>query len=169
MKSRELESKVKTEQVLNSEKFLARYFGSWLPSTIHMATSSESFQTVESLAKRLSVSKEHVEEVLQFLSEVQLVKKEGSRYRYGTGSIYLPRSADLNEAHQTARRVQALRSIAKGDADDMHFASIFTLNKKDLEQIKKIFSEAVKTSHEKIQSSGTEELYGICLDVFAVV
>jgi uncharacterized protein (TIGR02147 family) len=167
--SLELQSKVKSKEVLSSHEFLGRYFGSWMPSTIHMATSSKHYQTAEAIAARFNIEASYVEETLQFLLQANLVVKEGKTYRYSTESIYLPRKSALNEAHQSGRRVQVLKSIAKANPEDIHFSSIFTLDKKDLETVKKIFTEAIEKSHTKIQASGSEEVYSICLDIFSVV
>lgn len=167
--SLELANKIKSKEVLTSQEFLSGYFGSWMPGTIHAATSSAQYQTITAIAERFGLTPKKVEEVLQLLLNAQLVSKEGTSYKFATDSIFLPRSSALNETHQTNRRLQALKSITAASPDDLHFSSMFTIDKKDLEAVKNIFSDAIEKSHEKIQASGTEEVYSICLDVFKVV
>ncbi len=168
-KSENLETKVGSKPLLNSEKFLAQYFSSGIPSTIHMATSSPKFSKPQQIADRLSLSLELVEDNLRFLERYGLIKKEGSDFRFAGSSMHLPKNSVLNEAHQTGRRMQAIRSIQENSKEALHFSSVFTLDKKQFDELKNLFAKFVQESHEHIHSGGTDELYSMCLDLFKVV
>lgn len=167
--SRELGPRVEAQSLLESEKFLSQYFASWIASTLHVATSAKKYQTVTVLADRFGLPTETVESVLKFLEKAKLVERDGKNFSFAGGSVHLPRQSALNTTHQTSRRMQALRSIEMNDEDDVHFSSIFTLDRKTYLEVRKQLRDLIADSHRRIHAGGTDEVYGLCLDLFRVV
>ncbi len=165
----DLENKVESRPLLDSEQFLSRYFSSWIPSTIHVATSSEKFQNAFAIAERLSLPIGIVEDTLSFLEKHSLIKRQGKDFLFNGGSIHLPRRSALNEAHQSSRRIQALRSIQQQNNESLHFSSVFTLDEKALKELKHMITQLIESSHKKIHDAGTDEIYAMNMDLFKVV
>jgi uncharacterized protein (TIGR02147 family) len=167
--ARELGPKVEARSFVESEKFLSQYFASWVASTLHIATSAKKYQTVSALAERFALPLETVEANLKFLEKAELVVREGKTFSFAGGSVHLPRHAALNTTHQTSRRMQALRSIEINDDEDVHFSSVFTLDRKTYLEIRKQLRELIADAHRRIHAGGTDEVYGLCLDLFRVI
>lgn len=165
----DLENKVESRPLLDSEQFLSRYFSSWIPSTIHVATSSEKFQSPSAIAERLSLPINIVEDTLNFLEEYSLIKRRGKDFLFASGSIHLPRRSALNEAHQSGRRIQVLRSIQQQNNESLHFSSVFTLDEKSFKELKHMMTQFIEGSHKKIHEAGTDEIYAMSMDLFQVV
>jgi uncharacterized protein (TIGR02147 family) len=168
-KEEDLNNKVRAKSARDSEAFMARYFASWVPLTLHVATSSPHLQTVEKLAERFHLSPAVVEENLFFLEEYNLVKREGKRFKFSGESIHLPKTSSLHGVYQVNQRTQAIRSIHEKDKNSLHFSSVFTIDKKSYKDLLEICNKAIEDTHKVIHESGTEEVYSINLDLFRVV
>lgn len=165
----DLENKVRAKAARDSDAFLTKYYSSWIPLTIHAATSSEHFQTVEAIAERFSLSLQLVEENLAFLVKYNLVTQKQDRFIFSGESIHLPKSYALNEPFQVSLRTKVIEAIQKKNKSDLHFASTFTISKKSYKDILEILNKAIEDAHQVIHDSGTEEVYSICLDLFKVI
>lgn len=165
----EFGSKVDAHSLLDSEKFLSQYFATWVASTLHVATSSKKFQTASALATRFGLPEEVVDSTLRFLEKFDLVTRDGRTFTFEGGSVHLPRNSVLNVPHQTGRRMQALRSVQLNDDEDVHFSSVFTLDRKTYVEVRKLVRDLVAESHRRIHAGGTDDVYGLCLDLFRVI
>jgi len=153
---------------LNHEVLL-QYLSTWIPSTIHLLTSSPEFRTPARIAQRLSLTPEKVTDTLAFLEKYNFIEKEGGQWKFKSESRHLEKDSPLQHLLQAGRRELASRSLAQGSPASMHFSSVFTLNEKDLEEIKNIMTRAIERSHKLIRASGAERLACMCIDVFEVV
>jgi uncharacterized protein (TIGR02147 family) len=158
-------------KVAGAEEFTKKYFSSWVPSTVHIATSEKKFQTIEALALRLGLSEALVLETMQFLEEHKLVKKEGTKNWVFAGSpLYLPKETSENNAFQLHRRLQVMKSIQQdAGTENIHFSSVFTLDKASYEKVRQLLLESIEKSHKTIHAGGTEEIYGMCIDLYEIV
>lgn len=165
----DMENKVRAKTARDSETFLSKYHSSWIPSTIHIATSSESLQTIESLSNRFHLPKTLVEETLLFLEKYNLVKRQNALWVFSGESIHLPKTYTLNESYQVSLRTKVIESIQQKNKKNLHFSSTFTMSKKSYKEILEICNKAVEDSHKVIHESGTEEVYCMCVDLFEVI
>ncbi|MNL74440.1 hypothetical protein D3C87_2000780 [compost metagenome] len=84
--------------------------------------------------------------------------------------MHLDRKNEISRSFQAHRRLQAIRAIQQDDgAENLHFSSVFTLDKKTFEELKKAFLDGIQEAHKKIHAGGTEELYALTLDLFEMV
>ncbi len=164
----ELQNIVRAKGARDSEAFIAKYFASWIPSTLHIATSSANLQTVEQLAERFHLVAVVVEENLAFLEKFNLVKRVGAKWKFSGESIHLPKASAMNEPYQVSLRTQVIKSIQAKGSKDLHFSSVFTIDKKIYKDILEVCNRAIEDTHKMIHESGTEEVYSICVDLFRV-
>jgi uncharacterized protein (TIGR02147 family) len=171
LRAQDLRHRVDSQPIAENEKFIIRYFSNWASSAIHVATSSTSYQTVDSLARRLHLANETVTKELQWLEEHGLVRKEsGARWSFSGESIHLPKDSSLDSIHHLTRRIQAIQSIQQRRyTDDLHFSSLFTLDHKSFQQLRQLLAGTIEKSQRRIHAGGTDELYEICIDLFQLV
>lgn len=167
-KKDEISSRISAQRASLSEKELRSYFCSWIPSTLHLATSVPAYQSAEILARRFNLPLEKIKETLHLLKDLGLVHYKNEKWEFVSGSLHIPRASSINSIHQITRRHQAIRSIENSSPDDIHFSSIFTIASSDLAEIREILLKSVESTHRAIHSSGSEEVYGMCLDFFKV-
>lgn len=164
-----LSSRVPADQIIHSQEDLGRYFSSWLPSAIHVLTSSKNYQSVDKIAERLHLPKEDVKEFLDFLVRMKWVQKTDQKYQYSAGNIHVPKESPLQSSMQMTRRHIAMNSIVLNPADAIHYSSMFTLDLESFEELKKLTTSFVQKSAKAIDAGGTEELYTLCVDLFRVL
>jgi uncharacterized protein (TIGR02147 family) len=165
----DMENKVRAKTARDSETFLSKYHSSWIPSTIHVSTSSKELQKIENLAERFHLPMDLIEETLLFLEKYSLVKREGSRWVFSGESIHLPKSYALNEPFQVSLRTKVIESIQQKNKENLHFSSTFTIDKSSYKDILEICNRSIEDTHKIIHESGTQEVYCLCLDLFKVV
>lgn len=156
------------DRIVRLEEELTKYFASWIPSVIHLLTSSENYRTVDRIAERLKLSKKVTKETLNFLLKMEWVKKINQDYHYASGSVHIPKESPHHSSMQTTRRVLALNSIAIDSQDSVHFSSIFTISKDAFVELNSLVSNFVQKSTKVIHASGTEDVYCLCLDLFQI-
>lgn len=161
--------KVPAEKTLLKDEDIGRYFSSWIPSAVHLLTSSPDFGTAKSISQRLNLPLKNIEESLNYLHKLGYIEKKDGRWIYKGGSIHIPKDSHWQPAVQESRRQLAMRSIAVNPEEVIHFSSIFTIDQKDVEEIKRLIKPFLDKSHQVIQKSGSEELYCMCLDLFVVI
>ncbi|MGZ3808308.1 MAG: DUF4423 domain-containing protein, partial [Bacteriovorax sp.] len=103
------------------------------------------------------------------LEKFHLVKREGMKWIFSGESIHLPKASALNGPYQVSLRTQVIKSIQEQSKKDLHFSSVFTIDKKSYKDILDVCNRAIEDSHKVIHESGTEEVYSICIDLFRVI
>lgn len=150
--------------------FIEKYFSNWIASTIHLATSSEKYQTVEALCARLSLPKKVVLETLDFLEDYKMVQRQGSRWSFAGGPLHLDRTTQTSRSFQVHRRLQTIKALQQDDgSENLHFSSVFTLDKETFDELRAAFLDIIEKAHKKIHAGGTDELYAMTIDMFEVV
>lgn len=162
----EASSRVQATKPTLSGAELQRYFSSWIPSTVHMATSSSNLQTPEALAQRLRLPLKKTQETLQFLHQMGLVTEHQGAWQFSGKSLHFPKESSINTAHQISRRHQAIRSIEQENSENIHFSSIFTISEPAFRKLKSDLLNYIEDSHKTISSSGADDIHAICLDLF---
>lgn len=165
----EIKNRADASTIVSREIEVAKYFTTWVAPTIHVATSSPKLQTAEALSHRFGLSPSKVQEVLEFLQQEGLINEENGKWVFSGNSLHLPRESQLHIAHQVTHRHQAIRSIEILNSEDLHFSSICTMDIDDFKALKKQMVDWIQKSQKKIHVSGSEEVYGICVDLFSVV
>lgn len=165
----DISQSVDADRIVYNEEELGRYLSSWIPTAIHLLTSSEDYRTPQKMATRLQIPLKTVKETLDLLLKMKLVRVQGDEFFYNQGTMHVPKDSPWQSAMQTSRRQLALKSIAINPEEATHFSSVFTISKKDAEKIQLLINELIQKSHKAIVASGSDELYSLCIDFFEVV
>ena len=160
---------VPADKTLLKEEEIGKYFSSWIPSAVHLLVSNHRFNSPKLISQRLNVPLKVVEETLIQLQKLDFIEKKDDKWSYKGGSIHVPKSSPWQSLMQESRRQLALRSIVINPDEAIHFSSIFTIEQKDVDEIKRLIKPFLDKSHRIIQKSGTDELYCLCLDLFSVM
>jgi uncharacterized protein (TIGR02147 family) len=163
----QLKNRIKHQQQLSGEA-LSTYFSSWHYSAIHVLISIPSFQTKSTIATALQLPGERVADILEFLVHHGLAAQEGDRFTTGPEHIHLGNDSAMILKHHTNWRLQALASLDRTKREELHYSSVVSLARADVEIIKKIYLDAVERAMKKVTDSKEEELYAMCVDFFQV-
>ena len=144
------------------------YYSSWLYACIHMLIAIPETQTPQAISKYLSLSKEKVIEILEFLEETGLAQKKGSHYEIGVTKIHLTKDSPQIQRHHTNWRMQAIHSIDINNPEDLHYSTVVSMAQSDIPKVKEILIKAIEECRSVIRESKEEKIQSICLDFFRV-
>lgn len=176
-KNRALELKKKYDSLLERTKkaslqidtFGASYFSSWLWSALHFLTSIPEFQTLQALQGRLGIN-EGV--ILNHLEQLQLkgfVEKKGEYWKYRSGGdFHAQKNNPIVLMHHQNWRQRATIDAQDFQNDSIHFTSVQTLSRKDVEKIKALFLNCISETSQIAGPSAPEECLAITCDIFRV-
>lgn len=143
------------------------YYSEWLYAAVHMAVTVPLLQTPESIAKYLRVPVDKVRKVLTFLSDHGLVQKnKDGRFTAGNTRIHLGDESPLSSKSHINWRMRALASLESLSKKDLHFTSIVSVSKEDVEVIRERFIKEIEAYNALVKPSKEEVLYCLALDFF---
>jgi uncharacterized protein (TIGR02147 family) len=144
-----------------------KYYSSWHYAATHMAVSILKLQTRESLAEHFNLPIERINEILEFLLSINLVVREGSKFKVGVGRIFLGNDSNMISKHHTNWRIRAIESLDHNLKSDLHFSTVVTLSSDDVKKIKEQLVKYIEDIRGIVRESAKdEELYSFCLDFF---
>lgn len=164
----ELKNRLRHEKALIPEEQIVYYSGPEF-AAIHMLLGIPEFQ-VEStirISRRLKLSVKRAAKVIEFLIRAGMAEQEGSVIKIKPTQMHLGRDAPMIARHHTNWRIEAIKSVGDEMPEDLHYSTVVTVAKKDIERIKKVFLNALEEVHGIARSSNPdEELLCYCLDLF---
>ncbi len=152
-----------------SEKDRAWYYASWIPAALHMAVTIPKLSDPKTLAQILEIPSEKVVKFLERLEGMKLIQKKGLHYVPGVSQIHLGQDSDQLIKHHTNWRLQAIQSLPTEKPTDLHYSAVVTLSEEDVEKIKNILLDSVKSCIDKIKVSKEEALFGFSVDFFNLI
>lgn len=163
-----LKNKADSEVATDETAVWDYYFSSLLPSTIHLLTSSNKYQTVDAIAKKIGSDTQTVKSHLDQLFSYGFVKMKDKKWHHASPSYHFPKNSKYHHGVQIMRRSQTLsKLLAQPSADDTFFSSCFTLDSESYEKLRLKVADFVKTSQKIIHAGGTDEPYILSIDLFA--
>ena len=144
------------------------YYSSWLYSAVHILVTIKEYQTVQSISKRLNLSKDKTMEILNFLTESGLLTKNENIYTSGNTRIHLSKDSPHIQRHHTNWRLRATHSIDLNESSDLHFSNVVSMSKGDIVRVREIFIKAIAEARSIVKDSAEEKLQSICVDFFEV-
>ncbi len=142
------------------------YYSAWYFSAIHIATSIDKLKDEDDFSKYLSLPKKLVSKVLRELERWGLIEFNGESWNYvGSRVIHLRDDSFLNRINHINWRTQAL-SRALSPIQDVHYTSVFTISKKDVERIREKLLNFIHEHRKDVDASSSETLVAFCCDYF---
>ncbi len=162
-----VKSRVKTDKALSLEDEI-KYYSSWIFIAIDVLTSISEFQTVENISKHLQIDREEVSRCLKYLVEIGVVKEKGGHYEVGTARMHLPSTSNLVSKHHTNWRIRAMNSLDLPRPDNIHFSTVYSFSKTDLDRLKEMILKLVEDMEPVILDSPAEIAYCFAFDFFEI-
>jgi uncharacterized protein (TIGR02147 family) len=142
------------------------YYSSWAWTAIHIVSAIPQYQEVVSIAQRLNLSPGFVENCLDSLCKMGMVKKSKERYQISETFIHLPKHSAFNYMNHSNWRLKALNSIQSGEDKNLHFTGVFALSQSDFSKLKQTLLKTIDQVSDVIKRSPEEELFCFNLDFF---
>lgn len=151
-----------------SQEAQTTYYSSWHYAAIHMTVAIPQYRSKKAISRYLDLPLTKVAQVLEFLVATGLVKEEGAEYNVGSGSIHLGNDSSMISKHHTNWRLQAIQSLDSEAPNELHYSSVLTLTRADVEKIKSILVKSIESARSIIRESKEECLFNYSIDWFEV-
>jgi uncharacterized protein (TIGR02147 family) len=148
--------------------FNALYYSSWYWAAIHMLTFIPQDRTLPAIAQRLQLPAAVVERCLARLESEGLVARKGTEWVSSGDNVHLPTDSPFNEINHSHWRLKALADVQKKDPASIHYSSVFTVSRKDLDRLRELVISQLMQSRQLIVESPSEELCCLSVDLFRV-
>ena len=115
--------------------------------------------------------KSRVLNVLNFLIEKGIIKKEGLKYIRDLSfkfEKFPTKGYTFIKANTTNWRNRALASLDQKEENNLNLTLVFSLAEKDIPRIKDFLTEKVKELYNSVEDSPREEIQCLCIDFFKV-
>ena len=165
------------EQRLNIQKRLgvrktlsaadqATYYSNWQYGGVHVALSIPALQSPAELAKYFDLPLSKIKRILDFLVSVGLAKESSQGWEIGENHIHLSKDSENILRHHANWRLKAIELLDRELENDIHYASVVTISKKDAFKIKDMIIENLQVMNRDISRSKEEEVYCFTTDFF---
>jgi uncharacterized protein (TIGR02147 family) len=142
------------------------YYSSWHYTAVHALISVEQFQDREIIRKRLNLSIERINEILEFLLKTGLIDRSGNRFIMGAMDIHLSDEGPMINKHHSNWRLKAIEALDKKTSEDLHYSGIISIKREDALTIKNILIKSLQDVRKIINDSDEEEVYVYTMDMF---
>ena len=155
-----------SETATDNEAFRNFYYSRWQIPAIHILTASSDYQSIEQIAERILLPILEVEKILLQLCSAGLVKTSGRKFMHTNKNIHLPTDSIHNFLNHMNWRLKGLESTQQKDS--LHYTASFCISRKHWEKIKTQLVTYIEEQRKLIGSSGSEEAYTFCCDLFRI-
>ena len=142
------------------------YFSSYLYPAAHLLVSIDGFNTYEKIANHLNTSTDRISNIIRDLLRMGLVTEKKGRLESTTSRIHLPADSSLIIRHHTNWRVQALNSIERMSAKNLHYSALVSISKKDMDVIRSKIVDHISRVNEAVSDSKAEKCFVFNTDFF---
>lgn len=162
MLSQKISAKKDSDQLTIQQQNL--YYSNWRFSAIHTLTSIPEYQFIPFIAKKVRLSEQEVSIVLKELQEMGLVQLSNGKWLHSSKNIHIPSGSTITVQNHLNWRLKSVDNVNNKNA--IHYTTVFSLSKSDWENIKEQLLKYIDKQRDFIHSSGTDEMYCFCCDLF---
>lgn len=149
-----------------SEEGKLTYYSHWSFAAIHILVTIPRFQKIEAVAEALGLREEEAQVALRFLVDTGLVTNENGRLVPGQTHLHLGSDSRMIRHLHTQWRLRALESLHRVREDDVHYSTVSSLSRADIQVLKARMVEWIRAYTETIRPSPEEELCAFSLDFY---
>lgn len=152
-----------------SERNQSTYYSSWIYGAVHAAVSLKDCRTPERIAHHLGLSVKQCSDALDFLLNAGIIEiGRNNDFIIGKKQIHLGSDSPMIARHHINWRLKAIQSIERDPTEGLHYSSVVSISKKDIETIKEILIQSIQKIKPIIKESPEEEVASFALDFFVI-
>ena len=164
-KSKELEHRVKKDQELD-ENAKAIFYSSWLYSGVRNLSAIDGANSIDAIAQKLSLSREAIVRVVNFLSEQGLLEKNGEVVSPKSKLTHVPATSPLVIKHHQNWRLRGFQKMDNFNNEDFYFTGPMSLSKELADEIRRELPAFIEGIGKKLGPSKSETARCLNIDWF---
>ena len=162
-----LSSRVGDHQELTDQQ-RALFYSSWLYVAVFAATSIDDGQTISQIASRFHISRDHAEQILDFLLQAGVCEKRSELFVPGKTMIYVPNVSPFVLKHHMNWRMRAMQKMDTREDRELYFSFPMSIAKNDFDLVREKLANLIKEITEICRASNPEEVACLNIDFFGV-
>jgi len=164
-KARKLENRVKAKNEM-TEEVKSVFYSSWIYSGVRLLTDLEQMNSAADIATRLSMPRNQVQRVVDFLIKNHLAVAEKNKLKLGAARTHIGSSSILVNKHHQNWRLQALNKMAFQDEDNFFYTGPMTLSAEVANKIRQELPSFIENINSQILPSKSEVVRCLNIDWF---
>jgi len=141
-----------------------KYYSSWKYAAVHSVVSIKDFQTAQTIAKKIRLPEQEVNLILKELNTMGLVEFMSGRWSHSGKNIHIPSGSIHTTQNHINWRLRSFDDV--NSKTSIHYTTVFSLEKKEWETLRDQLLSFINKQRDTVHSSGSEELYVFCCDLF---
>jgi hypothetical protein len=134
-----------------------------------MLVTVPNFRKFREISRALKLSESLVEKVILFLLSCGLLVEKNGEFQAGPSYLHLDRESPNISKHHSNWRMVAIQSLGNEEKNDIHYSTVSTLSKKDVETIRLRLVEEIQSYVQTVSQSKEETMYCFTLDFFKLL
>lgn len=146
------------------------YYSSWHWQAIHLLLAVPEFQDPHTLAFRLGLTLEFVEQSLRQLEKWKLAERKGDRWLFCGGNLHIPPESPLASLNHLLWRQRAVMNsqMQQSSGQSVHYTGLQAMSREAAKQIAKFARKMIEESDRVAGPSDSEEVHCMVVDFFKV-
>jgi uncharacterized protein (TIGR02147 family) len=144
------------------------FYSHWSYSAIRLLTSIGGYDSATAISQKLKLPMAHVQKVLEFLLNHDLVQRQGNKFKMGATKTHLPADSEYIHQRHTSWRSIGFERMPHMASDEMFFTNVVTLSKEDVQNIRKELLKLIEKVDKIVIPSDSQELCCLNIDWFRV-
>ncbi len=153
---------------LVSESDQLRYYSAWYWSAIHVLCGIPAGWTEKSIAARLKLPVDLVQEVLAAMTEMRLVAKLRTGWTATQRDLHLPGDSALTTINHFNWRQRAMARLQEREAGGLHYTAVHSVSRADAKKMREVIRACVAETRAIVGPSQEEEMVAFTCDFFVV-
>lgn len=145
------------------------YYSHWMYAAIHMITTLKIHRTLSAIIDALKLPEESIKSAILFLISVGLLEEKNQELHPTLIQLHLGKESHQIRQHHTNWRIAAIDSLVQVEKNDIHYSTVSTLSKADVEKIKARLVQEIQNYTQIVQTSKEETMYGFNLDFYSLI
>lgn len=162
-----ISQRLKSAKVIETSDF-GIYYSAWHYSAIHMLVLISGFQSTHSLMNRLGLPSAVVENALNVLASLNLVKKTGNRWQVIESDLHLPKSSPWTPVYHANWRQRTAYQVFSQNSDAIHFTALHSISYRDFSTAKEILIQSIEKIRKIAGPSKEENVFFIGVDAYPI-
>jgi uncharacterized protein (TIGR02147 family) len=163
----DLKTKLRTDADAVSQ-YEVEYFGNWMYQAVHALTQIK-LQSAASLSKTLMLPVGEIDNILNRLEEMNLVKQEKSTWVSKKNFIHLPKTARTIRLLHASWRTKTLADLQSKSIDEgTHYSGVITATESDFHKARALLVDALGKIRKIVEFSESERGYVLAIDCYGL-
>lgn len=145
------------------------FYSSFVYGAVHVLTAISSYQSEETLAEALKISRARMREIIDFLLKLGVLTEKDGRLRPGSSHVHLGNESALILKHHINWRLHTVANLQFHDREDLHYSACLSLSAADVFRVKESILQNLKANVDIVSKSKEEVPYVMNLDFYKLL